>query len=116
QPVVLVEQSSIDADAVAIEELIVTSTATVVPVNLAVHDAERVLRETTLALRRREREREIARQQAEANLRSRLKDELTGILLSSEMALHTPQLPQVAQARMQHVYEAGQRMRDLLNS
>ena len=114
--VVLVDQSSIDSDALAIEELIVTSTASIVPVNLAIHDAERVLRETTLALRRREREREIARQQAEAKLRSRLKDELTGILLSSEMALHTPQLPQVAQARIQQVYDAGRRMRELLNS
>ena len=114
--VVLLDQSSIDSDALAIEELIVSSTATVLAVNLAIHDAERVLRETILALRRRERERDIARQQAEAKLRSRLKDELTGILLSSEMALHTPELPQIAQARIQQVYEAGRRMRELLNS
>src|SRR5271155_4767444 len=68
---------------------------TAVPVysNFAIHGIERVSRELRSALHRRNRELQAARREAEQTLRSELKDTITALLLSCELALDVPNLP-----------------------
>ena len=56
-------------------------------VNLAVSNAERVARELRLALRRNRESRMIAVRAAESQLRSEIRDAVTGILLSTQLAM-----------------------------
>src|SRR6266545_4868062 len=68
-----------------------------VEVNLGISSMERIEREVKTALRRRESERLMAMKEASAALRSELKSAVTGILLSSELALSVPALPPAAE-------------------
>ena len=71
-------------------------TAIPVYVNFAICGMERVVRELRAALHRRKREVLLARQGAEQGLRNELKDTITAILLSCELALQTPNLQATA--------------------
>jgi hypothetical protein len=62
-------------------------------VNLAVSNAERIARELRLALRRNRESRLIAIRAAESQLRSEIRDAVTGILLSAELAMRVPEIP-----------------------
>jgi hypothetical protein len=86
---------------------------TAVPVysNFAISGIERVSRELRSALHRRKRELLIARQEAEQTLRSELKDTITALLLSCEMALDVPDLPLFAETKMQAVDALAKEMR-----
>ena len=86
---------------------------TAVPVysNFAISGIERVSRELGSALHRRKRELLIARQEAEQTLRSELKDTITALLLSCEMALDVPDLPLFAETKMQAVDALAKEMR-----
>jgi hypothetical protein len=75
-------------------------TAVPVYVNLAISGSERVVRELKQTLRRSQKERQAARREAELALRNELKDSLTALLLSCELALAVPQLPATAQAKI----------------
>jgi hypothetical protein len=86
---------------------------TAVPVysNFAISGIERVSRELRSALHRRKRELLMARQEAEQTLRSELKDTITALLLSCEMALDAPNLPLFAETKMQAVDALAKEMR-----
>jgi predicted O-methyltransferase YrrM len=71
--------------------------------NFAITGTARVARELRSALQRRKREVQAAKNDAEQALHHELKDALTALLLSCEMALQVPELPSQAATRMQAV-------------
>jgi hypothetical protein len=79
--------------------------------NFAISGIERVSRELRSALHRRKRELLVARQEAEKTLRSELKDTITALLLSCEMALDVPNLPLFAETKMRAVDALAKEMR-----
>ena len=72
-------------------------------VNLAVNGSARIARELRSALQRRQREMLAARKDAEHALRHELNDTVTALLLSCELALQVPDLPALAESKMQTV-------------
>jgi hypothetical protein len=72
-------------------------------INVAVNGTTRVVRELRSALKRRQREVEAAKMDAEQTLRHEFSDSITALLLSCELALQVPDLPPSAQAKMQTV-------------
>jgi hypothetical protein len=91
-------------------------TAIPVPMNFAISGIERVVRESRSALHRRSREVMIARQGAQRALRDELKDTVTALLLSCEMALQVPDLPPIAEGRMRTVDELAREVRKRLSA
>jgi hypothetical protein len=87
-----------------------------VDVNGAIHDRSRVARQVTTALRRREQQRSAAMRVAAWTLRSELRGALTGILLSSQLALSAPALPAEVAARLKSVCELAEQMRNRLEA
>jgi hypothetical protein len=94
-------------------ETIFKHMGTAVPVfsNFAISGIERVSRELRSALHRRKRELLAARQEAEQTFRSELKNTITALLLSCEMALDVPNLPLFAETKMRAVDALAKEMR-----
>jgi len=112
---VVVDQALVDATAGGLDLLWKhAGGAIVVTVNLAISGADRVVREVKAALRRRERERAVAQQAAAARLRNELTGAVTGILLSSELALKEPELPPVVVSKLRSVHELALQMKERL--
>ncbi len=88
--------------------------ATPLFINFAISGLERIVRETRVALHRRKKETQIARQGAEQNLRNELKDTVTALLLSCEIALQVPTLPAPAMAKLRAVDNLARQMRTKL--
>ncbi len=86
-------------------------TAVALHINFAISGIERVVRELRAALNRRKREAMVARREAEQVLRSELKGTVTALLLSCEMALGVPNLPQTAETKLRTVYDLAREMR-----
>ena len=86
-------------------------TAVALHINFAISGVERVVRELRAALNRRKREALAARREAEHVLRSELKGTVTAMLLSCEMALGLPNLPQTAETKLRAVYDLAREMR-----
>ena len=108
---VVIDQSALDLEPDESESLLQhLGTAVPVYVSFAVNALGRVVRELRIALLRREKESKIARQIAEQELRSELTSTATAILVSCEMALKLPELPAMAQTRMQGVHQLAQLM------
>ena len=85
----------VEAEGDALESLLNNlGLAVPVYVNLAISNAERITRELRLAMRRNRESRMIAIRAAESQLRSEIRDAVTGILLSTELAMRSPELPQ----------------------
>jgi hypothetical protein len=99
-------------------DVVVKHLGTAVPVfvNFAISAKERVIRDVTTALRRVEAEKQLARRSVEWELRSQLKADLTGILLSAEQALTAEALPAVAEAKLKSVRELAERIRVRLSA
>jgi hypothetical protein len=114
---VVIDQLLLDAEPDDVET-IVKHMGTAVPVysNFAISGIERVSRELRSALHRRKRELLIARQEAEQSLRSELKDSITALLLSCEMALEVPNLPLFAETKMRAVDALAREMRTKLGA
>ena len=86
-----IDQSLLEADFRALDTLLNhAGTAMPIYVNLSLHSSERVVRETQVALRRAEKEKRMALRIVERDLRNQLRSEVTGILLTSELALRQP--------------------------
>jgi hypothetical protein len=85
-------------------------------VNLAVSNAERIARELRLALRRNRESRMIAVRAAESQLRSEIRDAVTGILLSTQLAMRTPELPPDAAEKLASVCQLANNIRARLES
>jgi hypothetical protein len=97
-------------------EVLLQHAGTAVPVypNLAISGSERVVRELKQALRRSQKQREASRRQAELALRNDLKDSLTALLLSCELALAVPRLPAAAQEKLNSACELARDIRSRL--
>ena len=109
---VVIDQLLLDAEPDD-AETIFKHMGTAVPVylNFAISGIERVSRELRAALHRRKRELFVARQDAEQSLRSELKDTITALLLSCELALDVPNLPLFAETKMRDVDTLAKEMR-----
>jgi hypothetical protein len=97
-------------------EVLLQHAGTAVPVyvNVAISGSERVVRELKQALHRSQRERQAARREAELALRNELKDNVTALLLSCELALAVPQLPATAQAKIRTACDLAKDIRSRL--
>jgi hypothetical protein len=114
---VVVDQAFVDLNPVSADVLWKhTGTAIPVFVNFAISGAERLVRDVLAALSRREKERVLATKAAEAVLRSELNGAVTGILLSSELALAVPALPPGVLNKLQSVHELALQMRSRLGN
>jgi hypothetical protein len=109
---VVIDQLLLDAEPGDVDT-IVKHMGTAVPVfsNFAISGIDRVSRELRSALHRRERESLVARQEAQQALRRELKDTITALLLSCEMALDVPNLPLFAETKMRAVDALAREMR-----
>jgi hypothetical protein len=112
---VVIDQLLLDAEPDD-AETIVKHLGCAVPVysNFAISGIERVSRELRSALHRRKRELLVAKEEAEQTLRSELKDTITALLLSCEMALDVPNLPLFAETKMRTVDALAKEMRKKL--
>ncbi|MGH9510948.1 MAG: hypothetical protein ACRD2U_02310 [Terriglobales bacterium] len=84
--------------------------ATPVYMNLAISGVERVIRQLRTALHRRKREALMTRQGAEQKLRNELKDTVTALLLSCELALELPDLPSAVETKLRAVDSLAREM------
>jgi hypothetical protein len=101
---VVLDQLLLDAEPDDVETIFKhLGTAVPVHTNFATSGVERLSRELRSALHRRNRESLMARQQATQALRRELKDTITALLLSCEMALDVPNLPLFAETKMRAV-------------
>lgn len=112
---VVMDQLLLDAEPNNVDAIL-KHMGTAVPVysNFAISGIDRVSRELRSALHRRSRELVTARQEAEQALRSELKDSITALLLSCEMALDVPSLPLFAETKMRAVDALAKEMRTKL--
>jgi hypothetical protein len=111
-----IDQSMLEADFRALDTLWNRSgTALPVYVNLSLHSTERVVREVQVALRRAEKEKRMALEVVERELRNQLRSEVTGILLTSQLALRNPAIPAEVAAKLQLVQHMAEKMRARLH-
>ena len=114
---VVIDDSMADVSTTQMEVLLKhLGTAAPVFVNLGISGKERVVRDVSMALRRLEQEKNLARRSVEWELRSQLKGDLTGILLSAQQALELPALPGSAATKLKNVCELADRMRTRLSA
>jgi hypothetical protein len=78
--------------------------------NFGIASSERVIREVKAALRRRERDEATARHSAALQLQGELSNDLTGILVSAQTAMNTPDLPFPVQERLSKLYEIARKL------
>jgi len=78
-------------------------TAFPVYVNFGISNEERVLRDVRSALHRRKREELAARRAVAAQMQSEVRETLTAMLLSCELAMAVPGLPQFATEKIRTV-------------
>jgi len=110
-----IDQSLLDSDLRALDILLNRcGIAMPLHVNLGLHSNDRVVREVQVALQRAERERLVARQAAERILRNQLRNELTGILLSSELALRQTSISREVAEKVKSVRDLAEKMRSEL--
>lgn len=107
-----IDQSVLESDFRAFDTLLNRcGIAMPLHVNLALHSTERVVREVQVALRRAEKEKQVATRIAGQLLRNQLRGELTGILLNSDLALRQTAIsPEVAE-KLKSVKQLAEKMR-----
>jgi len=111
-----IDQSLLETDFRALDTLLNhTGTAMPIYVNLSLHSTERVVRETQVALHRAEKEKRMALRIVERDLRNQLRSEVTGILLTSELALRNPAIPADVAAKLQLVQDMAEKLRTRLH-
>jgi len=91
-------------------------TAAPLVLDLAMLRPEKVAKLAQAARTRRDLDFQLAREKALAELRSDLKSELTGLLISSELALKTADLPARAGEQLNAVLEIARRMESRLGA
>ena len=85
-------------------------------VNCAISGVERVVREVRSALQRRQREERIAREAATQAIWSELKESVTAMLLSCDLALSAPELNGAAAERIRAIHDLATQMRTRLEA
>jgi hypothetical protein len=91
-------------------------TAFPVYINFAVTGMERLLREVRFALHRRKHEETSARRAVEAQMRSQMSDTLTAMLLSCELAIAVPDVPQPAAEKIRAIDTLARELRVRLDT
>jgi hypothetical protein len=74
-----------------------------------------VVREIRTALRRRQQEEQVARQSAEREMWSELKESVTALLLSCDLALSVPGVPQPAAEKIKVMHDLACEIRTRLS-
>ena len=82
-----------------------------VVINSALMNTRRILTEISGAISRVERERHVAMRQADLTVRNQVKDETTGILVASGLALKSDDTPAFVHEKLQDIYQLASRMR-----
>lgn len=114
---VLLDDPMVETEGEALESLLDhLGPAVPVYVNLAVSNAERVARELRRAQRRSSESRLIAVRAAELQLKSEIRDAVTGILLSAQLAMRVPAVPAEALEKLASVCQLASSIRDRLES
>jgi hypothetical protein len=114
---VVMDDPMVEVEAEALESLMDNlGLAVPVYVNLAISNAERIARELRTAMRRHREARLIATRAAESQLRSEVRDAVTGILLSTELAMRTPEMPGEALEKLAAVCQLASNIRSRLES
>jgi hypothetical protein len=115
--VMVIDQFLVEADLGGLESLLNRcGMAMPVYINLALHSTERLVREVQVALRRIDSERLLAMTSAQKILSDQLRGNLTGILLSSELALRQNTIaPEVAE-KVRSVRDLAEKMRTQLGN
>jgi hypothetical protein len=114
---VVLDDPMVEAEGEALESMLNNlGLAVPVYVNLAISNADRVARELRLAQRRNRESRLIAIRAAESQLRSEIRDAVTGILLSAELAMRTPEVPADALEKLTSVCQLASTIRARLES
>jgi len=85
-------------------------------VNFALAGAARLVRELRAALRRREREQEVARRAAAAAMESELKTTVAGLLLHSQLAMRGSEVPAPVAERLRIVADLAAGLRQQLSA
>jgi hypothetical protein len=115
--ILAIDQSLLEADFRALDVLLNHAGAAMpLYLNLALHGSERIVREVQVALRRTENEKLAAMRSAQSVLRSQLRDEVTGILLNSELALRQPAVPAPVAEKLRQVQNMAEKMRTCLEA
>jgi len=112
---VLVDQLFLEAEP-SESDIVLEHLGMAVPVyvNFGVNGLDRVVRELGAALQRRKQEVRVARSGAQENFRNELADTVTGLLLSCEMALRTPNLEVTALNKIKTAYDLACQLREKL--
>jgi hypothetical protein len=114
---IIVDQSLADANPNGTEALWKQAgTAIPVFVNFAISGVERVVRDLRAALSRRQHEKLLAARAAQASLRNELTGAISGILLSSELALAQPALPPSIADKLRSVHELALQIKSRLGT
>jgi len=114
---VIMDDPMVEVEGEALESLLNNlGLAVPVYVNLAISNAERIARELRLAMRRNRESRMIAIRAAESQLRSEIRDAVTGILLSTQLAMRTPEMPADAMEKLTSVCQLASTIRTRLES
>jgi len=83
-------------------------------VNFAISGIDRLVRETKTALTRRQREELVARRSAERAIWSELREDVTAMLLSCDLALAVPHVPTSAVEKLRSVHDLACQIRTRL--
>lgn len=109
---VVVDQFVLEAEPDEGEQMLEhLGTAFPVHINCAISGVERVVREVRSALQRRRREEQIARSSATQAIWSELKESVTAMLLSCELALASKEVPETTAERIGVIHDLATRMR-----
>jgi hypothetical protein len=80
-------------------------------INFAVTGMERLVREVRSALHRRKREEAAARRAVEEQMRSEMRETLTAMLLSCELAMSVPDIPLPAAEKIRTIDHLARELR-----
>jgi CheY-like chemotaxis protein len=112
-----VDQSLLETDLRALDTLLNRSgMAMPVYVNLGLHGTDRITREVQVALRRLDSEKALAMQSAGRLLSNQLRNNLTGILLISVLALRQKSISPDVADKVKSVRDLAERMRGQLGN
>ncbi len=114
---VILDEAFVESEPESIDILLHHSGMAVpVYINAAISSSQRIVREVKTALRRHEEARLIAMRAAESLLRTELRGAVTGILLSTELALRSPEMPAEAADKLRSVCQLASDIRSRLET
>ncbi len=114
---VVLDEAFVESEGDAVDMLLHHSGMAVpVYVNIAISGPTRIVRDVKTALRRHEESRLIAMRAAESLLRTELRGAVTGILLSTELALRSPDMPRDAADKLRSVCQLASDIRSRLET